>query len=68
MPRAKRRVGHTARTEDHRVKLRDCLARALAPAQVEEVIELLDHLDEQDATGVQKIVALIAAPAAATRI
>ena len=54
--------------EDHRVKLRDCLARALAPAQTEEVIERLDHLDEQDAAGVQRIVALIAAPAAATRI
>ena len=47
--------------DDHRVKLRDCLALALDPAPVAEVIELLDHLDEQDPAGVRRIIGLIAA-------
>ena len=49
--------------EDHRVKLNDCLARALDPTQIGELIGLLDHLEEQDAAGIQRIVTLIAAPA-----
>jgi hypothetical protein len=47
------------------IKLRDCLGRARALAQAEELIELLEHLDEQDASGVNRVVALIAAPATA---
>jgi aconitate decarboxylase len=51
--------------DDHRVKLRDCFGRALAPARMEELIALLEKLDGQDANGVARIVALAAAPASA---
>ena len=46
--------------DDHRIKLEDCLRRALPPQRVTQTIDLLDHLEQQDAAGVGKIVALIA--------
>lgn len=45
---------------DHRAKLEDCFGRILVGRQVAEVIDLLDHIEELDATGIRKIVALIA--------
>ncbi len=34
---------------DHRGKLRDCVGRALAPAQTGELLDALDCLEQQDA-------------------
>jgi len=45
----------------HRAKLRDCVGRALPPEQRDELLDALDCLDQQDAAGVAKIVALLAA-------
>ncbi len=45
---------------DHRDKLLDCFHRALPPAQVGKLIDLLEHLETLDATGVEQLVALIA--------
>ena len=44
----------------HRAKLRDCVGRALPSARADELLDALDHLEQQDAAGVAKIIALIA--------
>ncbi len=46
---------------DHRMKLDDCLKRALPPENVERLLRLLDALDELDAAGVREVVQIIAA-------
>ncbi len=46
--------------DDHRVKLLDCFNRALAPAQVAELIGLFEKLETLEAAGVARISALIA--------
>ena len=45
---------------DHRAKLQDCVGRALPAARVDELLDALDRLEQQDAAGVAKIMALIA--------
>ena len=45
----------------HRAKLRDCVGRALPSARTDELLDALDRLEQQDAAGVAKIIALIAA-------
>ena len=45
---------------DHRVKLEDCFARLLPAAQVGEIINLLDRLEELDASDVKHVVSMIA--------
>jgi hypothetical protein len=44
----------------HREKLLDCFSRALPPAAVAELLDLLEKLDTLDAGGVARLVALIA--------
>lgn len=44
---------------DHRAKLDDCLGRILPARHVSEVLELLDNLENLDASGVRRIVSLI---------
>lgn len=44
---------------DHGIKLRDCLGRGLAPAAVEEVLDLLGRLELLDAAGIERICELI---------
>ena len=46
---------------DHRAKLRDCVGRVLPSARIDELLDALDRLEQQDAAGVAKITALIAA-------
>lgn len=45
--------------EDHLVKLRDCLGRALPRRDMEEVLERLEDLDRQSADGVRRILRLV---------
>ncbi len=45
---------------EHEVKLRDCLQRGLAPAAVDEVLELLTCLESLNAPEVRRICELIA--------
>jgi hypothetical protein len=45
--------------EEHLVKLRDCLGRALLRRDMEEVLERLEDLDRQSAEGVRRILRLL---------
>lgn len=45
---------------DHRDKLEDCFGRIMPAEQATEVIDLLEHLEEIDASGVREIVSRIA--------
>lgn len=45
---------------DHRLKLEDCLRRALPDARSAELIALLDDLERHDAAGVRRIISLLA--------
>ena len=49
-------------TEDHLVKVRDCLARTLSDGDIEEVIGLCAEFDQLDADGIKKLMALTASP------
>ena len=46
--------------EDHLVKLRDCLGRALSPRDMEEILGRLEELERQSADGVRRIMRLLA--------
>ena len=45
---------------DHRAKLEDCFGRVLPDQSVNEVLDLLEHLELQDVSGVRRIMSLIA--------
>lgn len=45
---------------DHLEKLQDCLGRALAQRDMDELLDRLDNLDRQSADGVRRIVSLVA--------
>ena len=45
----------------HRAKLLDCFGRALPAAQVDELVGLFERLETLDKSGVEKLIALIAA-------
>ena len=47
-------------TEDHLVKVRDCLARSLTSSVIEEIIGLCAEFDHLDASGIKKLMALTA--------
>ena len=48
------------RDEDHRVKLQDCLSRALSDRKVDELLMELDRLEKQTAEDVRGLVRMIA--------
>jgi len=44
----------------HRDKLRDCLARALSPGDVDRLIDLSGRLDTLDAAGMATLIGILA--------
>jgi 2-methylcitrate dehydratase PrpD len=47
-------------TEDHLVKVRDCLARSLTPGAIEDIIGFCAEFDHLDSNGIKKLMALTA--------
>ena len=47
---------------DHRIKLEDCLGRALGAKGIAEVLDRLDRLDRLSAAGVREVVRLLGRP------
>jgi aconitate decarboxylase len=45
--------------DDHRAKVRDCLATALDAERIERCLALVDRLDRLDAAGVAELMALV---------